>query len=74
MCENKILLLVAAILLTASGFCKYQVNSENKLTHHCEFKSERPCDKEERKYCLNGGECYYLISESSMGCKCTWFL
>ena len=56
MCENKTVLTVPALLLAAIGFCIYQVNSEKKVGHHSEIKSESPCEKEYEKYCLNGGE------------------
>ena len=38
MCENKIVLIVAALLLAATCFCIYQVNSEKKVGHHSEIK------------------------------------
>ena len=46
MCEIKTVLIVAALLLAATGFCIYQVNSEKKLGHHSQMKSESPCEKE----------------------------
>ena len=46
MCEIKTVLIVAALLLAATGFCIYQVNSEKKPGHHSEMKSESPCEKE----------------------------
>ena len=72
MCETKTLLNFAALRLAATGFYIYQVNSEKKLGHHSETKSESPCEKEYRKYCLNGGECYYLVDEDNVACNCTW--
>ena len=56
-------ILIAATLQIAAGFCVHQVNSEKKVGHHSEIKSESPCEKEYKKYCLNGGECYYLVNE-----------
>ena len=70
MCEIKTVLIVAALLLAATGFCIYQANSEKKVGHYSEIKSESPCRKEYKKYCLNGGECYYLV-EDNVGCNCT---
>ena len=70
MCEIKTLLTVTALLLAATGYCIYQVNP--KAGHHSEIKSESPCDKENKKFCLNGGKCYYLVDEDIVGCKCTW--
>ena len=72
MCEIKIVLFVEAFLLAANGFCIYQVTSEKKVGHHSEIKSETPCEKEYKKYCLNGGECFYLVDEEIVGCNCTW--
>ena len=72
MCEIKTVLLVPSLLLAATGFCIYQVKSERNLRHHSEIKSEVPCEKVYNKYCLNGGECYYLVDEDIVGCKCTW--
>ena len=56
MCEIKTVIIVAALLLEATGFCIYQVKP--KVGHHSEIKSEGPCEKEYRKYCMNGGECF----------------
>ena len=70
MCENKTVLIVAALLLAATGFWRYQVNP--KVGHHSEIKSESPCEKEYKKYCMNGVECYYLDDEYIVGCNCTW--
>ena len=70
MCEIKTVLIVAALFLAATAFCIYQVNP--KVGHHIEIKSESPCEKEYKKYCLNGGECYYLDDEDIVGCNCTW--
>ena len=72
MCEIKIVLIVAAPLLAATGFCIYQVSSGKKVGHHSEIKSESPCKKEYKKYCLNGGECYNLDYEDIVSCTCTW--
>ena len=72
MCEIKIVLIVAALLLAATGFCIYQVNSEKRVGHHSEIKSESPCEKEYKKYCSNGGECYNLVDEDTVACNCTW--
>ena len=72
MCEIKIVLIVAVLLIAAAGFCTYQVKSEKKVGHHSEIKSEGPCEKEYKKYCLNGGECFYLVDEDIVACNCTW--
>ena len=49
MCEIKTVLIVAALLLAATGFCVYQVKSEKKLGQPSEIKSESPCEKEYKK-------------------------
>ena len=72
MCTIKTVLFVAALLSGATGFCIYQVNSEKKVGHHSEIKSESPCEKVYKKFCLNGGECYYLDDEDIVACNCTW--
>ena len=69
MCEIKTALFVAALLLAAYDFCNYQVNP--KVGQHSEIKSENPCKKEYKKYCLNGGQGFYL-DEDFVGCNCTW--
>ena len=73
MCENKTVLFVAALLLALTGFSIYQLNSEKKVGHHSEIKSENPCEKGYKNYFLNGGECCYLVDEDIVGCNCTWF-
>ena len=55
MCGIKTVLIVAALLIAVTGFFIYQVNS--KVGHYSEIKIESPCEKEYKKYCLNGGEC-----------------
>ena len=71
MCETKAVL-VSILLLVAASFCIYQDHTENKVGHHSKIKSESPCEKEYKKYCLNAGECYYLVDEDTVGCNCTW--
>ena len=51
MCEIKTVLIVAVLLLAVAGFYIYQVNP--KVGQHSEIKSERPCEKEYKKYCMN---------------------
>ena len=72
MCQIITLLSVAVLLLAAAGFYTYQVNSETKVGPHSEIKSESPCEKDYKKYCVNGGECYYLVDEDIVACNCTW--
>ena len=57
MCEIKTVIIVAALLLAVTGFCIYQVKTEKtekKVGHDSEIKTEGPCEKEHKKYCLNG--------------------
>ena len=72
MCEIQTVLIVAVLLLAAAGFYTYQVKLETKKGQHREIKSESPCEKEYKKYCMNGGECYYLVDEDIVACNCTW--
>ena len=70
MCEIETVLIVAALLLAATGFCIYQANA--KVGHYSKIKSESPCKKEYKRYCMNGGECYYLVDEDIVTCNSTW--
>ena len=72
MCEIKIVRIVAALLLAVTGFCIYQTKTGEKVGHHSEIKSESPCEKEHKKYCMNGGECFYQVDEVIAACNCTW--
>ena len=74
MCEIKaVVVSISIFLLVAASFCIYQAQTENKLGHHSKIKSQAPCENEYKKYCLNGGECCYLVDEDIVGCNCTWF-
>ena len=69
MCERKaVVVSISLILQAAANFCIYQPHTENKVGQHREIKS---CEKEYKKYCMNGGECYYLVDEDSVACNCT---
>ena len=73
MCETKALVVtISLILLVAASFCIYQAQTENKVGHHSKIKKQGPCENEYKKFCLNGGECYYLEDEDIAGCNCTW--
>ena len=72
MCEIKTVIIVAALLLAATGYCLYQETLEKKLGHNSHLKTENSCKKEYKKYCLNGGECYYIVDEDIVSCNCTW--
>ena len=71
MCETKAVV-VSILLLVASSFSIYQAHTENKEGDHSKMKSQGPCENEHKRYCLNGGECYYLVDEDIVGCNCTW--
>ena len=70
MCDIKTVLIVAALLIAATGFCINHVNLSKKLGHHSEIKSESPCEKGYRKYCLSVGECCYLLDQDAVACNC----
>ena len=74
MCEIKtILVSVCLILLVTASFCIYWVYPEKNLGQHSEMKLQNPCENECKDYCLNGGECCYLVDEDIVGCVCTCF-
>ena len=73
MCETKaVVVSISLFSLVAESFCIYQAQTENKVGHYSEIKSESPCNKEYKKYCLKGGECYYLVDQDVLACNCTW--
>ena len=72
MCETKTVKILAVLLLAATGFCVYQVNSEKKAGHNSEINTESPCENEHKKYSLNGCKCCYLVGEDIVVCNCTW--
>ena len=73
MCQTKALVVsISLVLLVAAGFCVHQAHTENKVGHHSKIKSQGPCENEYMKYCLNVGECYYIVDEDIVGCNCTW--
>ena len=72
MCEIKTVLIVAALLLAATGFCIYQVNSGKKLGHQSKIKNQGLCENQYKKCCLNGDEWYFLVDEDFAGRNSTW--
>ena len=73
MCETKaIVLSISEILLVAAKCGIYQAHTEYEVEHHSKIKSQDPWENEYKKFCLNGGECYYLVDEDIVGCNCTW--
>ena len=74
MCETKeVVVSISLILLVAASFCIYQPHTENKVGYYSKIKSQGPCENEYEKYCLNGGQCYYLVDGEDERCICTWF-
>ena len=72
MCEIKtVLVCVCLILLLTASFCIYGVSPGKKVGQHSKIEGQVPCEKEYKKYCLNGSECFYLIEEDFVGCNCT---
>ena len=73
MCEIKaVVVSISLILLVAASFCIYQTHTENKVGYHSKIKGQGPCENEYKKYCLNGGDCYFLVDKDIVGCNCTW--
>ena len=73
MCETKtVLVCVCSILLVTASFCMCWVSPEKNVGQYSEIKNQKTCGNEYKKYCLNGGACYYLIDEDTVGCNCTW--
>ena len=73
MCETKTVVVSLSLFLpVAASFCIYQAHTENKVEHHSKIKSQGPCENEYKKYCLNDGNCFYLVDEYVVGCICTW--
>ena len=73
MCETKaVVVSISLFLLVAASSFIHQAQTENKVGHYSEIKSESPCNKEYKKYCSNGGECYYLVDEDTVACNCNW--
>ena len=73
MCETKAVeVSISKILQVAASFCIYQAHIQNKVGHHSKIKSQDLCENEYKKYCLNGGDCFYVVNEDIVGCNCTW--
>ena len=73
MCEMKTVLVSDCLmLLVTDSFFMYCVYPEKNVGQHREMKIQNLCENEYKKYCLNDGECFYLIVEFTVGCNCTW--
>ena len=71
MCETKTFLVsLSSILLLAASFCIYQAHTQNKVGESNGIKNQRVCENVYKNYCSNAAECYYLVDEDSVGCKC----
>ena len=67
-----VLISLGSILLLAKSFCIYQAHTENKVGHESKIRSQCPCENEWKMFCLNGGECCFLIDEDIIGCDVAW--
>ena len=73
MCETKaVVVSISLNSLVAASFCIDQTLTENKVGHHSKIKGQGPCENDSKKYCLNGGECCFLVDDDIVGCNCTW--
>ena len=73
-CETQAALVSLSLNLPVTeGFCTNQAKTGNEVRHHSKIKVQCNCENECKKYCLNGGKCYYLIDENTVGCNCTGF-
>ena len=68
-----ILVSVCLTLLATASSCMYCVYPEKTVGQYMKIKIQNLCENEYKKFCLNGGECYYLFDENIVGCNCTWF-
>ena len=74
MCKTKtILVSPCLILLVTASFSMQWVYPEKNVGQYSGVKIQNPCENEHRKYCLNGGERFYLIDEDIVGCNCTLY-
>ena len=60
-------------LLVAACFCIYQAHTEKKREAIAKSNIKVVAKMSEyQRYCLNGGESYYLVDEDIFGCKGSW--
>ena len=73
MCETKaVVVSISLFLLVAALLCIHRDHTRIKVGHQSKTKSQCPCENEYKKYCLNGGDCHYLVDEDIVGCNCAW--
>ena len=73
MCETKtILVSLSLILPVAASFCINQAHTVNRVAHHSGIKSQSPGENQYKKFCLNGGDGYYLVDGCIVGCNYSW--
>ena len=68
-----VLVSVCLMLLVTASFCLYWVYPEKNVGQYSEFKIQNPGENEYKKFCLNGGECCYLIDKIILCRTFTWF-
>ena len=57
---------------SSSKFIHLSNPYRGQVGHHSKMEIQGPCENDYKKYCLNGGECCYLIDDIIVGCNCTW--
>ena len=62
---------LSLLLPVGAKFCIYQAHTETEMGRCSKMKGQRPRENEYKKFCLNGGKCYYLIDGDIVGCNCT---
>ena len=73
MCEIKtVLVSICLILLVTASLCIYRAYPERKVGDNRKIEGQGPCENEYKQFCLNEGECYYLIDEDIVVCNSTW--
>ena len=64
--------IVIIFFTSCSKFLHISSPYRDKVGHHSKIKSQGPCENEFKMFCLNGGDCYYLVDEDIVGCNCIW--
>ena len=67
MCKTKaVAASISKFFLVAASVRMYQAHTKNRVGHHSKIKSQG-CENDYMNYCLNSGECYYLVDEDIAG-------